>query len=115
MVLRKVSGAVKDCEIGDIRKAGLLSEDAAGLEIAHNHVRDCGDNGILVWRSVAGEDASIVASNRVERIAAKSGGGGQNGNAILIYPRRLGPGERQPHRRLRLIRPSATIRARTAR
>ena len=85
VVLRKVSGAVKDCEIGDIRKAGLLSEDAAGLEIAHNHVRDCGDNGILVWRSVAGEDASIVASNRVERIAAKSGGGGQNGNAILIY------------------------------
>ena len=85
MVLRKVSGAVKDCEIGDTRKAGLLSEDAAGLEIAHNHVRDCGDNGILVWRSVAGEDASIVASNRVERIAAKSGGGGQNGNAILIY------------------------------
>jgi uncharacterized secreted repeat protein (TIGR03808 family) len=85
VVLRKVSGAVKDCEMGDIRKAGLLSEDAAGLEIAHNHVRDCGDNGILVWRSVAGEDASIVASNRVERIAAKSGGGGQNGNAILIY------------------------------
>ena len=85
VVLRKVSGAVKDCEIGDTRKAGLLSEDAAGLEIAHNHVRDCGDNGIVVWRSVAGEDASIVASNRVERIAAKSGGGGQNGNAILIY------------------------------
>jgi putative cofactor-binding repeat protein len=74
VVLRKVSGAVKDCEIGDIRKAGLLSEDAAGLEIAHNHVRDCGDNGILVWRSVAGEDASIVASNRVERIAAKRSG-----------------------------------------
>jgi uncharacterized secreted repeat protein (TIGR03808 family) len=85
VVLRKVSGALKDCEIGDIRKAGLFSEDAAGLEIAHNHVRDCGDNGILVWRSVAGEDASIVASNRVERIAAKSGGGGQNGNAIVIY------------------------------
>ena len=85
VVLRKVSGAVKDCEIGDIRKAGLLSEDAAGLEIAHNHVRDCGDNGILVWRSVAGEDASIVASNRIERIAAKSGGSGQNGNAIIVY------------------------------
>jgi uncharacterized secreted repeat protein (TIGR03808 family) len=85
VVLRKVSGAIKDCEMGDIRKTGLFSEDAVGLEIAHNHVRDCGDNGILVWRSTAGEDASIVASNRVERIAAKSGGSGQNGNAVNVY------------------------------
>ena len=30
-VLRKVSGWIKDCEIGDIGKAGLFSEDAAGL------------------------------------------------------------------------------------
>ena len=50
-------GRISDCEIGDIRKAGLFSEDAAGLEIAHNHVHDCGDNGILVWRSEPGEDA----------------------------------------------------------
>jgi uncharacterized secreted repeat protein (TIGR03808 family) len=85
VVLRKVSGAIKDCEMGDIRKTGLFSEDAVGLEIAHNHVRDCGDNGILVWRLTAGEDASIVASNRVERIAAKSGGSGQNGNAVNVY------------------------------
>ncbi len=85
VVLRKISGAIKDCEMGDIRKAGLFSEDAAGLEIAHNHVRDCGDNGILVWRSTAGEDASIVASNRIERIGAKSGGSGQNGNAVNVY------------------------------
>ncbi len=85
VVLRKVSGAIKDCEIGDIRGAGLFSEDAGGLEIAHNHVRDCGDNGILVWRSTAGEDSTIVASNRIERIAAKSGGSGQNGNAINVY------------------------------
>ncbi|MGZ8401530.1 MAG: TIGR03808 family TAT-translocated repetitive protein, partial [Methyloceanibacter sp.] len=45
VVLRKVSGRISDCEIGDIRKEGLFSEDAGGLEIAHNHVRDCGDNG----------------------------------------------------------------------
>jgi uncharacterized secreted repeat protein (TIGR03808 family) len=85
IVLRKVSGWIKDCEIGDIRKAGLFSEDAAGLQIAHNHVRDCGDNGILVWRSEQGEDATIVAANRIERIAARSGGSGQNGNAINVY------------------------------
>ncbi len=57
VVLRKVSGRISDCEIGDIRKGGLFSEDAAGLEIAHNQVRDCGDNGILVWRSEIGEDS----------------------------------------------------------
>ncbi len=85
VVLRKVSGWVKDCEIGDIRNAALFSEDAGGLEIAHNHLHDCGDNGILVWRSAVGEDGTIVASNRVERIAAKSGGSGQNGNAINVF------------------------------
>jgi uncharacterized secreted repeat protein (TIGR03808 family) len=85
IVLRKVSGWIKDCEIGDIRGTGLFSEDAAGLEITHNHVRDCGDNGVLVWRSAAGEDATIVASNRIERIAAKSGGSGEHGNAINVF------------------------------
>ena len=84
IVLRKVSGRITDCEIGGISGSGLFSEDAAGLEIAHNHVRDCGDNGILVWRSEAGEDATIVVSNRIERITAKSGGNGQNGNAINV-------------------------------
>jgi uncharacterized secreted repeat protein (TIGR03808 family) len=84
IVLRKVSGRITDCEIGGISGSGLFSEDAAGLEIAHNHVRDCGDNGILVWRSEAGEDATIVTSNRIERITAKSGGNEQNGNAINV-------------------------------
>jgi uncharacterized secreted repeat protein (TIGR03808 family) len=85
VVLRKVSGWIKDCEIGDIRNGGLFSEDAGGLQIAHNHVRDCGDNGIMVWRSEQGEDATIVAANRIERIAARSGGSGQNGNAINVF------------------------------
>ena len=85
VVLRKVSGWIKDCEIGDIGKAGLFSEDAGGLEIAHNNVHDCGDNGIAVWRSTPGEDATIVSANRVERIAAKSGGSGQNGNGIAVF------------------------------
>jgi uncharacterized secreted repeat protein (TIGR03808 family) len=80
--LSKVSGWVKDCEIGDIRQAGLVSEDASGLEIAHNAVRDCGENGIVVSRSEPGEDMTIVTANRIERIAAT--GGGQNGNGISV-------------------------------
>jgi uncharacterized secreted repeat protein (TIGR03808 family) len=85
VVLRKVSGRVTDCEFADIRKGALFSEDAGGLEISHNHLHDCGDNGILVWRSEIGEDGTIVSSNRIEKIAAKSGGSGQNGNGINVF------------------------------
>jgi uncharacterized secreted repeat protein (TIGR03808 family) len=85
VALRKVSGWVRNCAIAEIRKAALFSEDATGLEIARNHIHDCGDNGILVWRSEPGEDASIVTGNRIERIAAKSGGSGQNGNGINVF------------------------------
>jgi uncharacterized secreted repeat protein (TIGR03808 family) len=80
--LRKVSGWIKDCEIGDARKAGLTSEDASGLQIAHNAVRDCGESGIVVSRSEPGEDMTIVTSNRIAGIAA--GGGGQTGNGISV-------------------------------
>jgi uncharacterized secreted repeat protein (TIGR03808 family) len=73
VVLRRVSGRIGDCEIGDIRKGGLFSEDASGLEISHNHVRDCGDNGIQVWRSEARTAPSswpIVSSALPPRAAA---------------------------------------------
>jgi uncharacterized secreted repeat protein (TIGR03808 family) len=83
VTFRKVSGWIKDCEIGDARKVGLLSEDASGLQIAHNAVRDCGENGIVVSRSEPAEDLTIVTANRIAGIAA-SGGGGQTGNGISV-------------------------------
>ena len=85
IVLRKVTGRVANCEIDTNAKAGLFSEDANGLEIGQNQVHDCGDNGILVWRTETGEDGTIVSGNRIERIGAKSGGSGQNGNGINIF------------------------------
>jgi uncharacterized secreted repeat protein (TIGR03808 family) len=85
VVLRQVSGWMRNCEIGNVRKAALFSEDAGGLEIAHNHIHDCGDNGILVWRTEIGEDGTIVTGNRIERIAARSGGSGENGNGIAVF------------------------------
>ena len=85
IVLDTVSGIVRDCRISNAGLAGLLSIDAQGLEIAHNQVRDCANNGILVWRSKAGEDGTIVAHNRIERIKADAGGSGQNGNGINVY------------------------------
>ncbi len=59
--------------------------DARGMKISGNTLRDAGNNGILVWRSVPGDDGTLVVDNRVEDIANKSGGSGQYGNAINIF------------------------------
>lgn len=83
--LYRCTGSISDCHFADIRGTGLFSIDARGLEIAHNHVTACGDNGIQVWRSVIGEDATIIVHNRVERIRSDSGGTGQNGNGIALF------------------------------
>ena len=48
-------------------------------------VTDIGNNGLQVWRSAAGEDGTLVANNRVARIAARAGGDGPNGNGINIF------------------------------
>ncbi|MGE3628127.1 MAG: TIGR03808 family TAT-translocated repetitive protein [Hyphomicrobiales bacterium] len=83
--LRGCSGAVLQNEIAGAARAGLHSIDAGGLEISQNHVHDCRDNGILVWRSQAGEDGTLVTGNRIETIGAASGGSGQNGNGINLF------------------------------
>ena len=67
LLLRRVSGRVTDCDIGDIRKAAIFSENARRLAISRNSIHDCGDKGILVWGSEPGE--TIVAKNIVERAA----------------------------------------------
>lgn len=83
--LNRCAGRVADCLFSDIAGAGLKSIDAKGLEISHNHLAGCGDNGIQVWRSAPGEDGTLVIHNRVERIRADSGGSGQNGNGINVF------------------------------
>lgn len=85
IVLTGCSGSVQGVTIIGAQQAGLLSLDATGLEIAHNTVTDCANNGILVWRTAAGEDGTIVAHNRIERIRATAGGTGQNGNGVNVF------------------------------
>jgi uncharacterized secreted repeat protein (TIGR03808 family) len=53
--------------------------------VTHNAIADCANNGIQIWRSTPGHDGSIVTSNRIERIAAKGGGSGQNGNGVNVF------------------------------
>lgn len=85
MSLQACSGKVQDCEISGAAAAGLFCNDAAGVEIAHNHVHDCANNGIQVWRSSAGEDGTLVTNNRIESIRTAAGGSGQNGNGINVF------------------------------
>ncbi|MGE3914967.1 MAG: TIGR03808 family TAT-translocated repetitive protein [Hyphomicrobiaceae bacterium] len=84
-LITRCSGRVDGCRIERVRSAGLKSVDAAGLAIQGNTVADCGDNGIIVWRTEVGEDGTIVADNRIERIGAASGGSGQNGNGVNVF------------------------------
>lgn len=83
--LNTCSGHVTDCRINTAAQTGIFSIDATVLEISHNHVHDCRNNGIQVWRSGPGEDGTIVASNRVDAIGAADGGSGQNGNGINVF------------------------------
>lgn len=83
--LTACAGSIADCTISNVMQAAIRSLDAARLEIVHNDIADCGNNGIQVWRSEVGEDASIVAGNRIARIRADSGGSGENGNGINIF------------------------------
>ena len=84
-VLRGVSGRIEDNTVKGCRRAGLFSVDAEGLRITGNTVTDCANNGILVWRSTPGEDGTIITENRIQRIASRDGGEGQNGNGVNVF------------------------------
>jgi uncharacterized secreted repeat protein (TIGR03808 family) len=83
--LTHCSGRISNCTITRASQTGLASVDARGLEISHNAVSDCGNNGIRVWRTEPGEDGTIVAANRIQRIQARAGGSGENGNGINAF------------------------------
>ncbi len=85
ITLTACAGTVSDCSVRGAVQAGLHSQDAAGLDILHNEIVDCANNGIQVWRTTAGEDGSLVANNRIARIRADSGGTGENGNGINVF------------------------------
>jgi uncharacterized secreted repeat protein (TIGR03808 family) len=85
IVLEAVEGEVRGSTIVAAAGSGLLSLNARGLAISGNTVRGCGNNGIQVWRSEAGDDGTLVTGNRIEDIAARAGGSGQNGNAINVF------------------------------
>jgi uncharacterized secreted repeat protein (TIGR03808 family) len=83
--LLAAEGSVSGNLFAGASEAAIHSDDAIGLLIAGNTISSAGDNGIQIWRAQAGDDGSIVTDNRIENISNRSGGSGQNGNAINVF------------------------------
>jgi uncharacterized secreted repeat protein (TIGR03808 family) len=85
IVFEGVEGEITTTMITGALGAAIHALDSRGLTIARNTIRNAFNNGIQVWRSEAGDDGTQVLDNRIEDIAAQSGGSGQNGNAINVF------------------------------
>ncbi len=83
--LESCSGMVRDCRIEAVGKAALFSIDGRDMRILGNHLRNCADNGILVWQSKKREDGALVSGNLIEDVRADSGGDGPYGNGINVF------------------------------
>ena len=80
-----VAGEVSDSSIAQTADAGLFALDSAGLLLARNRIDRAGNNGIQVWRSMAGEDGTLIIDNRLENIGNRSGGSGNMGTQSTCF------------------------------
>jgi uncharacterized secreted repeat protein (TIGR03808 family) len=80
-----VDGELIDTVLTETADVAIHVLDARGLVIARNRIDGAGNNGIQVWRTVNGDDGTIVVDNRVESIDNRSGGSGQYGNAVNVF------------------------------
>mgnify|MGYP001443708786 FL=1 len=85
MVLEGIEGIARGNTVSGVAKAGIVALDSRGLTLSQNTIRSAANNGILVWRTLAGDDGTIVEGNRIEEIGARDGGSGQNGNAVNVF------------------------------
>jgi uncharacterized secreted repeat protein (TIGR03808 family) len=85
VVLDGIEGEIVGSTIVGAEDAAIFSFDARGLRLVGNTIRAAGNNGILVWRTAPGDDGTLILDNRIEEIAARAGGSGQNGNAVNVF------------------------------
>lgn len=85
IALERCDGSVSTNTITDAGDNAVFCVDNTGLIINGNTIRNSGNGGIRVWQSVKRHDGSIVADNTIEDTAARSGGTGENGNAINVF------------------------------
>ena len=83
--LEGVEGEIAHTTVIGAAHGAIFTIDARGLVIANNTILNAGNNGIQVWRSRAGDDGTQVLANRIENVAARAGGTGQNGNGISVF------------------------------
>ena len=85
VLLTRCSGQITNCHVAEIGRTAIRALDSIGLLISQNTIHSIDNNGIQVWRSEQGEDATQVLANRITQIRAKAGGDGQNGNGINVF------------------------------
>ncbi len=85
ITLERCDGSVTANTITNADNNALFCVDNSGLIISANTIRNSGNGGIRVWQSVKRHDGRIVADNTIEDTAARSGGTGENGNAINVF------------------------------
>lgn len=83
--LTECGGRIEGVFISHVLDAGFKSLDSLGLDITGNTVTECGNNGILIWRSRQEEDGSVVSGNRISKIRNAAGGTGEYGNGINVF------------------------------
>jgi len=85
VTLESCEGSVVASTITGAADNALFCVDNTGLVISGNMIRNSGNGGVRVWQSAKRHDGSIVADNTIEDTAARSGGTGENGNAINVF------------------------------
>lgn len=84
--LTRCGGVVAQNDISDVVDVGLHSLDGLGVDMDNNHVRRCGDNGVLIYATAPGRyDGSRVRNNLIEDVDNRSGGNGPYGNGVFIW------------------------------
>jgi len=79
------SASVETCTASDSDQNGIFVFDGRGVRVAGNHVFDCRNGGVRVWRGESGPDGTVVTGNRIRAIDWRDGGNGQNGNGINVF------------------------------
>lgn len=84
--LTRCGGVFAQNRIERAADAGYHAQDGLGMEIDGNHVSQCGDNGLVLWSTLAGRyDGARLRNNIVEDIHNRSGGNGPYGNGVLVW------------------------------
>ena len=85
VTLERCEGQVTANSITGAADNAIFCNDNLGVIVSSNTIRESGNGGIRVWQSVKRFDGSVVADNTIEDTEARSGGTGENGNAINVF------------------------------